>query len=50
MPEYKVFTCWVMEAEAQMNRMAAEGWRVVAVTPNHAVGHGVIITYEREKA
>ena len=49
MLEYRVKKCAVRNAEAEMNRMAAEGWRVIAVCPNHAAGFGVIVTYEREK-
>ena len=31
-----------------MNRMAADGWRVVAVCYNQAT-YGIIVTYERKK-
>jgi hypothetical protein len=47
--EYRVEHYAVRNAEAEMNRMAAEGWRVIAVCPNHAAGFGVIVTYERKK-
>ena len=33
MYEYKVEIYSVKNAEVEMNRMAKEGWRVVAVTP-----------------
>ena len=47
--EYRVEKCAVRNAEAEMNRMAADGWRVAAVSPNIAMGHGIVVTYEREK-
>ena len=47
--EYKVEIYRVRSAEAEMNKMAAAGWRVVAVTPDIAMGHGIVVTYEREK-
>ena len=50
MYEYKVDIFPVKNAEAEMNRMAREGWRVVAVTPNVAVGHGIVVTFERSVA
>lgn len=49
MLEYRVETCRVKQMEDVMNALAAEGWRVAAVTPNQAVGYGVVITFEREK-
>lgn len=49
MYEYKVEIYGVREAEAQMNRWAKEGWRVVAVTPNVAMGHGIVVTFERPR-
>ena len=39
----------VRQAEAEMNRMAADGWRVVAVSPNIAMSHGLVVTFERQK-
>ncbi|MBP5726016.1 MAG: hypothetical protein J6Y48_02960 [Clostridia bacterium] len=48
MPEYRVRTCSTRKAEEDMNHMAADGWRVIAVTANVAMG-GVIITYERNR-
>lgn len=48
MYEYKVETYRVNEASGEMNEMAKQGWRVIAVSPNIAVGYGVIVTYERE--
>ena len=48
MLEYRVKKCAVRNAEAEMNRMAADGWRVVSVCYNNAT-YGVIVTYERKK-
>lgn len=48
MYEYKVETYKVKYAEKEMNELAKEGWRVVAVTPNEAMGFGVVVTYERK--
>ena len=47
MYEYKVEIYSVKNAEVEMNRMANDGWRVVAVSPNVAVGHGIVVTFER---
>ena len=47
--EYRVETYAVRKAEAEMNRMAADGWRVVAVCPNQAAGFGIVVTYERSR-
>ena len=49
MYEYKVVVAPVKEAENEMNKLAKMNWRVVAVSPNIAVGHGVVITFERER-
>ena len=49
MYEYKVDTYKVKVAENEMNKMALEGWRVIAVSPNEAVGFGLVVTYERKK-
>ena len=49
MYEYMIDVYRVKEAAAEMNRLAAEGWRVIAVTPNEAMGFGIVVTYEREK-
>ena len=46
--EYCVKKCAVRNAEAEMNRMAAEGWRVISVCFNMAP-YGIIVTYERKK-
>lgn len=48
MYEYKVEAYLVKEATAEMNRMAKDGWRVIAVTPNSAMGFGLIVTFERK--
>lgn len=47
MYEYKVETYKVNDAENEMNRLAAQGWRVITVSPNVAMGFGIIVTYER---
>lgn len=47
--EYRVEVYAVRQAEAEMNRMAADGWRVVAVSPNIAMSHGLAVTFERQK-
>ncbi len=49
MYEYKVETYKIKGAEVEMNKLAIEGWRVIAVSPNMAVGYGIVVTYEREK-
>lgn len=48
MYEYKVEVYMVKKAEEAMNRLAKEGWRVIAVTHNEAMGFGIIVTYERK--
>ena len=47
--EYRVEIYSVRQAEAEMNRQAAEGWRVISVVPNLAMGHGLVVTFERKK-
>ena len=47
--EYRVETYSVRKAAVEMNRMAADGWRVVAVCPNQARCFGIIVTYERNR-
>ena len=47
--EYRVEIYAVRQAEEKMNRMADDGWRVIAVSPNVAFGHGIVVTYERQK-
>ena len=47
--EYKVEVYPVRKAEAEINRMAANGWRVIAVCPNQSGCWGVIVTYERTR-
>ena len=42
MLEYRVEIYAVREAEREMNRMAADGWRVVGIMPNLAMGHGIV--------
>ncbi len=47
--EYRVEIYPIRQAETEMNRMAADGWRVVSVMPNMAMGHGMVVTFERKK-
>lgn len=47
--EYRVETYAVRKAEAEMNRMAADGWRVIAVCPNQGACYGIIVTYEKAR-
>ena len=49
MYEYRVETYAVRKAAEEMNRMAADGWRVIAVCPNQTRCFGVIVTYERRR-
>lgn len=48
MYEYKVEIYKVKDAEKAMNELAREGWRVVTVSPNLALGYGLIVTYEHK--
>ncbi len=48
MYEYRVEKCAVRNAEMEMNRMSADGWRVIAVCYNGSTG-GIIVTYERKQ-
>lgn len=47
--EYKVIKTKVNDAEAEMNKLARDGWRVIEVSPNVAMGYGLVVTLEREK-
>ncbi len=47
MKEYKVEVLGVKESEARMNALAREGWRVVATSPNIAMGHGLVVIIPR---
>ena len=49
MYEYKVETYKVNAAEKEMNELASDGWRVIAIPPNQAMGFGIVVTYERKK-
>jgi len=49
MYEYKVIMVSFKDADAELNKMAKEGWRVVNSQPNIAQGHGMIIILERQK-
>ena len=48
MYEYKVLTPNVRELEKTLNRYAQEGWRLATVSPNMAMGMGVVATLERK--
>jgi len=47
--EYKVEIYKVKEAEQKMNALAEEGWHVITVTPNHAVGYGIQVVQARRQ-
>ena len=47
--EYRVEVYAVRQAEAEMNRMAADGWRGVAVSPNIAMSHGLVVKKKKKK-
>ena len=47
--EYRLERYTLREADEKMNRMAADGWRVIAVCPNQARCFGIIVTYERQR-
>lgn len=49
MYEYKVEVYKVGKAEKEMNKLAKEGWRVAAVSPDIVKLYGVVVTYERKK-
>jgi hypothetical protein len=49
MKTYKVEICKVKEAEALMNSLANQGWKVVSTMPNNAVGYGMVITFEKDE-
>ena len=46
--EYKVETYKVKNAAEEMNRLAEQDWKVLAVSPNLATGFGIVVTYERK--
>lgn len=48
MYKYKVETYKVNDAAEAMNALAAQGWRVIAVSPNVAFGFGIVVTYEKK--
>ena len=49
MYEYKVEFYKLKEAEEQMNALAAQGWRVIAVTFNdESLVRRFVVTYERK--
>ncbi len=51
--EYKVEVYRVKEAEREMNALAQNGWRVIAITSNEALSwtakDTIVVTYERSK-
>ena len=47
MYEYKIETYKVKEAAEYMNELAKEGWRVISVSPNEAMGFGLVVVFER---
>ena len=47
--EYRVEKYYFRHAEEAMNRMASDGWRVIAVCPNQYGCAGIIVTYERQR-
>ena len=49
MYEYKVVVLKVKECEDTFNYLAKEGWRLVAMVPNNAMGYGIVATLERKK-
>ena len=49
MYEYKVEVLGVREAEETMNQLAKDGWRVIEITPNIALGFGIVVTFERAR-
>ena len=49
MYEYKVIKVVVKNSEKEMNELAKQGCRVVAVSPDIARGMGLVITLEKEK-
>ena len=48
MYEYKVLDLKIIACEAIFNRLAKEGWKVISVCPNSAIGNRVIATLERD--
>ena len=46
--KYKVVKAGVNDAQDVMNEYAQKGWRVITVSPNIAMGYGVVITFEKE--
>lgn len=46
--EYKIETYKVKAAEEEINKLAQLGWRVISVSPNLALGYGIVVTYERK--
>ena len=49
MYEYKVIKTGFANAEEEVNALAKQGYRVVEVSPNIAVGHGFFVFLEKEK-
>lgn len=49
MYEYKVETYKVKSAQASMNELASEGWRVIAISTKEGDGCYLVVIYERKK-
>ena len=49
MYEYRIETFSGRKTEDEVNKLALQGWRVIAVCPNMATGIGLVFTFERER-
>ena len=47
--EYKVIKASVNSAQHEMNELAKQGWRVVAVSPNVAMGMGLLSLWKEKR-
>ena len=50
MYEYRIETFSGRKTEDEVNKLALQGWRVIAVCPNMVTGIGLVFTFERERA
>lgn len=48
MYEYKVLTSHVYKCEETFNQLAKDGWRLVSMVSNLAMGIGVIAVFEKQ--
>ena len=48
MYEYKVLELAVRECERVFNQLAKDGWKLVTMSPNIAMGMGIVATMERK--